>query len=57
MQRQYTCGTVKERKVADRVGSHNPRVSTNMYISGLDGPTLDDVVTRPDLPLSMVRAH
>jgi hypothetical protein len=58
VQRQYTCGTARERIMAG--GGPEPgrppriaaRSALDVYISGLDGPTLDEVVAPQDHLLS-----
>mmetsp|Transcript_38101 Transcript_38101/g.84887 ORF Transcript_38101/g.84887 Transcript_38101/m.84887 type:complete len:518 (+) Transcript_38101:344-1897(+) len=56
VQRQYTCGTVRERPVS---AGRPQRVRNvlDMYISGLDGPTLDEVVNMEDLPVGLERSR
>lgn len=59
VQRQYTCGSAP---TVTRVGTVSPgrmqRMGTTLdcYISGLDGPLLEDVVMQQDLPVAIVSA-
>ena len=60
VQRQYTCGTTKERPKAmfANGGGRPPRAvgsNADVYISGLDGPSLDEIVMQQDLPIGLVR--
>eukprot|EP00798_Chlamydomonas_sp_ICE-L_P028211 gene28211-31313_t len=54
VQRQYTCGTLKEHQNDPHAPPAN---NTDMYISGIDGPTLDDVIMQDDLPMALPSAE
>ncbi len=59
VQKQYTCGSTKPPApgaagAAAAGGAGAASSTSNQYISGLDGPSLDEVVAHQDLPISLV---
>eukprot|EP00200_Dunaliella_tertiolecta_P003522 CAMPEP_0202344404 /NCGR_PEP_ID=MMETSP1126-20121109/4105_1 /ASSEMBLY_ACC=CAM_ASM_000457 /TAXON_ID=3047 /ORGANISM="Dunaliella tertiolecta, Strain CCMP1320" /LENGTH=385 /DNA_ID=CAMNT_0048935599 /DNA_START=689 /DNA_END=1846 /DNA_ORIENTATION=- len=62
VQRQYTCGTVRGHAPVsdfDHEPGRPPRINPNigMYISGLDGPALDEVAQAQGLPPGLERSR
>ncbi|KAF5827666.1 hypothetical protein DUNSADRAFT_268 [Dunaliella salina] len=62
VQRQYTCGTVRGHASVsdfDHEPGRPPRINPNigMYISGLDGPALDEVAQAQGLPPGLERSR
>lgn len=71
VQRQYTCGTTAAAAgqasraalppmvpgTVATMAAQNATTNTNQYISGLDGPSLDEVVMQHDLPISLERVR
>ncbi|GAX76295.1 hypothetical protein CEUSTIGMA_g3740.t1 [Chlamydomonas eustigma] len=54
VQKQYTCGTSRAPSPAK---SLRPQTNMDMYISGLDGPSLDEVVAYEELPVGLERSR